>query len=305
MMLAMTGLGGLPFAEDLMDMVDFVGTKMKSQLGYKDPKVDIRLDARAFAKELGANPDLVMHGLSRETFGLHWLGNMVGLPVPKFDVSGSLSLGRVIPGVEPILGREGRFADRFLESAEDIGGAALSIPLSVMRALADDNPDVFKRWERALPSALRSVSRGARYALEGEETTRSGATLTTFDASDPEQLLEIVAQTLGAAPSRVNEERELRWAQKEHIRYYQTRRTLLLAQLSHAYDGRDKETIITMKKAIRTYNLSVPHKALRLTQKDIRRSLKARRRNRRLDEQNITKSKRYRPLARQVESQFE
>lgn len=304
MLTAMAGLGGVPFAEDLMDVIDAVATKMKATLGYKNPKVDVRNDIRAFAKELNLNPDLVMHGLSRESFGIPHVTEMMGIPFPRADLSGSLSLGRIVPGVEPLFGREGKVSDRFLEGAEDVGGAFVSIPLAVMRSLADDNPDTFKRWERSLPSALRSISRASRFARDGEEKTRQGATIARFDVKDPEQLAEIVIQGLGAAPSRINQERELRWTQQEHARYYQTRRTMIMMQFDYARQSRDPEAIADARRALRSYNLTVPHPALRIRAKDLRTSVKNRQRTRALQERNLPSSRKERGLFRQIEENF-
>lgn len=278
---------------------------MKAQLGYKNPKYDIRLEIREFVKELGMNPDMVMHGLSRESFGIGHITELMGLPFPRADLSGSISMGRIVPGVEPVFGREGKLGDRFLETTEDVGGAAFSIPLAVIRAIADDNPDTFKRWERALPSAMKGVSRGLRYMTEGKETSRSGATIAEFNMADPEHALEAVVQMLGASPTRVNQEKQLRWSQKEHVRYYQTRRTLLMQQLDYAYHSKDRETIIKMKKEIHSYNATVPHKALRITGDDLKKSRQSRRRSRFLEEKNIANQRRYRGLSKQVEESFE
>ena len=304
MMLMMAGLSGLPFADDFMDMLDWTMTKLKGQLGWKNPKTDVRLAIREMASDLGLHPDWVMHGLARRTFGMAHIGEMMGIPIPEVDLSGSLSLGRIVPGVEPIFGREGKLADRFTATATDVGGAAFSIPMSILQALSDDNPDVFKRWERALPSSLKSISRAYRFATEGMETTRTGAKLIDFNVNDPEQLSEIIAQGLGAAPTRLNVERQLRWLQKEHAQYYQVRRGMLMEQFAYALKTRDREAVAQMRKRIRAYNEYVPHPSLRIGRADLARSLKARRRGQALSERGYPVSRREAPLFESLRSSF-
>lgn len=305
MMLLVAGLSGYPFADDVMDMIDFAMTKMGQTLGWKNPKTDVRLALREYIKTLGLNPDYIMHGLSRDSFGLGMISAMTGLPLPSLDMSGSLSMGRIIPGVEPLFGREGKLADRVLAANADIGGAFYSIPLSVMQALSDDNPDRFRAWERAMPSILKSISKAGRFAEAGAARTTKGAELVPFDMSDPRHVAEVAAQALGFTPTRLSREYELRWAQKEHAAYYATRRQVLLWELDHAISTRDAELIKEARDNITTYNRSIPTPRLRITAKDISKSLKARRTHRAQESANVPHSKRERALYREIAEAYE
>jgi len=305
MMMMLAGLSGIPFAEDFMDMLDFTMSKMKQALGWKNPKVDSRLALREFIGDLGMNPDVVMHGVARRTFGLGHVGEMVGIPIPNVDLSGSLSLGRIVPGVEAVFGREGKLSDRFTAAATDVGGAAFSIPMSVLAALSDDNPNVFKRWERAMPSALRSVTRAYRFASEGEETSRTGARLAEFNVNDPEHMAEIIAQGLGAAPTRLNEMRELRWMQKEHANYYAIRRQMIMEQFAYALQTGDRETIARMRKRLTAYNAGVPVPALKISGRDLKRSIQSRRKGQYKEEAGLPRARRDIPLYQDIAASFE
>ena len=70
----MSGVMGLPFAEDLEDLIDYVATKLKRELGSKNPKIQIRMEMRDMLNEMNINPDLVLHGFAQNSFGLPALG---------------------------------------------------------------------------------------------------------------------------------------------------------------------------------------------------------------------------------------
>ena len=106
MMFMAAGLQGLPGAEDLMDLYDFAGTRLKKWTGSKrDPRTDIREDLRRMVMTLHASPELIMHGLSAQSFGLglESVNNMLGTSMPSLSFENSISAGRVIPGGEGLL----------------------------------------------------------------------------------------------------------------------------------------------------------------------------------------------------------
>jgi len=115
MLLLAGGLQGLPFAEDILDILDTAGTKIREMLGLKEPHLDTRKSLLEFAKEdlgeflgiLKEQPDLLTHGLGRY-YGLGPLSALaaLGAPIPYVDISGSVSMGRYIPGVEELLANE-------------------------------------------------------------------------------------------------------------------------------------------------------------------------------------------------------
>jgi hypothetical protein len=305
MLMLFAGLQGLPFAEDILDVVDLAATKFKQNLGYKNPKVDLRKDAREFIKELGGNPDLILHGLSHNTFGLAWAGDMMGLPIPEVNFSPSLSLGRVVPGLEPLVrSAETGFSDTrgaIQQSATEVGGAMMAVPMGLLQAVSSRDPDEFKRWETAMPSAVKAVARAGRYALTGEETDRVGAKIIDFDPKDIEHWAEITGQALGVQPTRIAREREMRWAQREHARYYQTRRELLQRQFTYALLSNDQQSQDEALQNIRSFNGSVPHRSLAISADGLRQSVRSRLKQRQMSEQGLPANRRDVPLAQEIE----
>ena len=298
-MFLLGGVSGLPFAEDVMKAIDWGADWIKRLTGWSDVKTDSKQYMRDMAEEIGVNPDLLLHGLSRKSLGLGWAADSVGVPFPSFDLSGSLSYGRVIPGLEPALSLtspQGNFRQEFPKMVTDVGGAFISIPMAVMQAAADDNPDNFKRWERAMPSAARSLAKAYQYARDEAATSRRWAPIVRFDPHDRIHNAEIIGQALGFRPTRVAERQSKDWVRHSHAQFYETRRRQLMQDFDYAMRLKDKEAKADVLKAIRAYNDSVPHSSLKISSKAIKASVQSRKRGRKLEEQGLPRSRRNIPL---------
>ena len=305
-MLGLAGVQGLPGSEDIMDMIDWVGKKIKRHTGWENPRVDVREAMREYVTELGANPDLVMHGISRYTFGagMPWFTELTGAHIPAVDISGSLSMGRIVPGVASVFGSEQEYSKRFERGTTQASGALLSIPLGFTRALSSDDPDEWKTWERTLPTALRHVSHAVRYFQRGEETRRSGEQIATFDPHDPYQLAEIAAQGLGFTPTKISTQWEGKIAEKEAGMYYQNRRAILLEQFDYALRTDDRQGIKDVRAGIKRYNNSVPYGSLKIAPDSIFKSMVERQTGRKLGEAGIPKQKKLTPLYKDIQQLY-
>lgn len=297
MTLMMSGMMGLPFAEDMLDLIDWGGTKVAEATGMKNPRVDMREAIRSLLVQLTDKPDIIMHGLARY-YGLGPLNvlSALGIPVPNLDVSGSLSLGRIVPGAESLTQQTNNPNEKFGRMIVDILGPVGAIGFNMWKALESNDPDVWKKWERAMPIAMKSASRSVRWMARGEETDRTGAQILDFDPYDYEQQAEKVAQFFGFTPTRLNQQYDVSYAQNEARRYWMARRTILLQHFGYAQMARDQEAISDVRAAIRDFNRTAPDSHLRITGKDIAISLKQRRRLKRLSEEGLPTQKRYRRL---------
>lgn len=298
-MVATAGLMGLPGAEDLDALVRLVSRNL---LGAD---FSPEREARKMLAEVTDKPDLFLHGMGRYTMGL---GNeLTGLPIPNLDLSGSLSMGRIIPGLAEF-GAAGKFEDKFLRAATDVGGAAYSIPLSILQAAYDsENPDTFKRWERAMPTALKNVSKAYRFLSEEAEFVRGDAEVVRFDPENPEHNMEIAAQALGFQPTRLSQEWDLRNAQREQAAYFALRKQGLLRAYDHARERGTPEDVKEVAARIREYNALVRaqgHTPLAITGEQISRSMKGRHRHRLLFEANVPNAKLERGLYQQVQEEY-
>ena len=265
MLFLVAGLQGLPFGENIMDLVDAGMEVLKRRAGVKDPHEQVRVDLRKVLKDLEINPDLVLHGMSSSSFGLANIGEFMGWPIPNVDLSGSLSLGRVIPGTELLQPSRSETFEKFLaEGVERVGGAAISGLAGIGQALFDANPDQWKRWEKAMPAAMRAVSKAARYAVRGEEATRGGYPIAGFDMHDPQDQGELIAQALGFTPRDVSKGWEGFIAQQQAVVYYETWKSSLLRQWNYAKETKDEEAVKETNAEIREYNSVVPFPEMKI-----------------------------------------
>ncbi len=294
MLLLAGGLQGLPFAENMLDILDFVGTQTKQRLGMKDPRVDLRNDLRELANDITDRPDLIMHGLSRY-YGLgplHLL-NMFEIPVPNVDISGSISAGRVLPGIDEVLSPERDPSAKLGRTMIDVFGPVAAIPYQVFRAAMDQNPNTWKVWERTLPSAMKSMSTALRRSNiesvggQGAETFRGGGEVARFSPQETEHRAENLAQFFGFATTRVNQRYESDFSIENMKRYWVIRRALIMENVAYARMAGDPETIKDAWAALRTFNDSTPDPALRINGDQLTRSLKQRFRRASLRERGI------------------
>ena len=289
-----------------MDLVDAMMTFVKQKTKQKDPHTQVRVELREMLNDMNVNPDLILHGLSSSTFGAANVGEFMGWPIPDLDLSGSLSMGRVIPGTELLQPGQQMTFDRFAsQGIEDVGGASISAMAGVAQATLDGHPDQWKRWERAMPSAMRQISKAARFSVRGEEATRSGRPIAEFDMADSRDHAEVIAQGLGFTPRDVSKGWEGYIAQQQAVIYYETWKASLLRQWNYAKFNGDGEGVTELNMAIRDYNKQVPYGAMRIGPAIRRRSYEAYVRSQNINSAGIEESRAFRPLSDSIQSIFE
>jgi hypothetical protein len=256
----MSGLTGLPFAQDLEDLIDFVGTKLKEQLGSKNPKVQIRQEARQMLEQMNLNPDLMLHGFGQSTFGLPWIGHQLGFGAPSWDLSSSISMGDIILGTEIPGLLSNRGSDYALSAAlREFGGAAVSAGEGALRASVSGDPNDWKKMEKFMPAFARSISKSVRYGVQGGEGSQRGDKIAEFDPFVPRDFVELLGQAGGFTPSRVTRGWEQYMAERELVQYYKARSQALVKEFSHAIYVQDREYQADVWRAIQEYNSSVPY----------------------------------------------
>jgi len=305
MMLLMAGIQGLPFMENILDILDFGLTKVKQATGMKDPYTDLRTDIRKLLLEFTDTPDLIMHGMGRY-YGLgplHLL-ELAGIPVPRVDVSGSLSMGRVIPGLDQMLGPERNIDEKFGRTVVELMGPVFAMPYMLYRAANDSDPDSWKRWERAMPIALKSASKASRWMVRGEEEFRGGGVLAEFNPLDVEHHAEIAAQSLGFAPTRVQQRYERRAAIETAKEYWLVRRQMLLEDYAYVKLMRHREGLADVRSAIKEFNATAPHWKLKIDQETLAKSIESRRKSIQARQKDVPTARRFVPLSREFASAY-
>ena len=300
MMLAAAGMQGLPGAENAMDIYDFFATKIKERTGWKDPKTSARLELRELIRNLNEMPYVDMFIPNDPNIAMHGLSSNLG----GFDISGSLSMGQMIPGTE-VLSTEQDADKAVSQSLQNVSGALGNVAFNIYHALGSNEPNTWRTYERLMPSIIKDASRAYRYATTGKETDTSGATIAEFDPTNWNDRILIAGQAAGFPLTKVNTEREKQFLSRDVVNYYAARRTTLFAEYQWALNEGDGEAISAVRDSIQKYNDSVPHPALRITGTDLQRAIQQRQRTKRRKEVGIPVENRQLPLYRGMEERFE
>lgn len=304
------GLMGLPGGDDLAGIAKLIAREMFG----KDFSLEREL--REFSLAILGDevaPDLLAHGVSRAGFGIPAALDMLGLPAPQFDMSANVSMGQLIPGFAGEIFEPGiDFDSKLSRAGTDAAGAVFGVGINIVRALTDSElpVDDFKRWERAIPRALRNLSKAARFITEGQERLRTGApgskegTVVEFDITDPTELAEIIMQAAGFTPTRISRRWSAARAEMEAQMFWTVRARMLRMQFDRAVQVGDKAVRADVVAAIKRFNNEVPFRVMGISQQSLVDSVRGRRRERQAFESGIPVSKKERPLAAQTRALF-
>lgn len=266
------GLLGLPFMQNIIDIIDTVATKL-----HPNDKFDAKAEAKAFLENISESPDIFLHGISRYGFGL----------LPWVDLSGSVSMGRIIPGTDVIkhMSQGQDWDSAATDLVTEVGGATSSLAMRMMQAAASNDPDLWKRVERGMPfTAGQQVMTALRWWNRGAETDMKGASVKDFDPNDPYEMAEIIGKGLGFNPRSVVQAREDLRLKQDFLQYYMIRRGLLLKALDFAKETQGSEQVREAVDQIHTYNREVPFKSMAIRAADLQRSIKQREKGRAMQE---------------------
>jgi hypothetical protein len=330
MAMLMGGLGGVPGYDD---MAGIFKAFAKWFFG-KDVSVDRLVRSYVtqwFGKDSVVEPDLVLHGLARRGFGLPALVDMMGSfvtgnngrglsskpaanwPYPILDRSKALSMGNILPvEVGKLLEPTDKIDKTIADQTQKASGAVWSVGFNVYKALMDTHMQASdpKRWERAVPRALGSVSRSYRAFSEGRERGKGGPnsapTIIPYDVRDTEQMMEAIALAGGYQPLRQQAKWDSIIAKAEVTSFYDFKRKGLLEQYFEAQKGRNKEEIAKVRDEIILFNKELPDfaKPKVISGDTILRSMKGRERTLQSRESGIPAQKSNIGISRHIDALF-
>jgi hypothetical protein len=291
------GLAGLPGSDDLNKLLRALASFMFG----KD--FNLEVEARAMVRNLTkgtifdkVGPDLVMHGISRYGFGLGLIAD--GYGAPRFDASANLSMGQIVPGLSPGLDalHQGKKLDEMTGVVvRDAAGAGFGIIFNLLQVLAaQPGGSEWKKWERALPRGVKAVSKGLRYAVNGEETTPQGATFAQFDMKDPDDVSTVVMQMLGFTPEKISSKYEALALSRDTQLYYKARKTALYSQMHQAITEKDTAARDAVKERMLAFNAEMDRLGLvseKISGVNVGRSIKMRERAKLLQERGLPPNK--------------
>lgn len=317
-MLALYGLMGMPFSNDLDKVVEAIARRFFG----KDfsPQFEARKLINSIAKGTVMEkiaPDLLLHGTSRFGFGIGLLPDSWG--APKFDASANGSMGNIVPVLPDLVkgwGHYGKWNEIVGQGAQKAAGAGYGYFFSLLQFLSQDPHTAgYKKWEAILPRAVKAASKAGRYAATGEEVSNSGAKIANFnvptapnyDIRDPSDTATVLAQLFGFTPQKLAQHWEVLTAQKESEMFYKGLRMTLYKQMDEAVRVNNAKAIDDVVKAIVRFNVDAERDglgSLAMNPTQILSSLKNRAKNRAREEMGIPQTKSSIPLYRQIEEQY-
>lgn len=319
-MLFLAGLSGLPFAEDLFDLIDGVANSkpfrgalrmLGIDYGYADTRSWIRTYAKNVSDQLGLLdefPDLVMHGGGRYALPTP-IGPIPGLGllhkwdsmIPSSDISGSLGLGRMLPGAQALgMFMKGIELDEgFREVMEEVTGPVGAAVSGMFNALDTSEPSMWKRTENLMPMGMRWPSKAIRRLVKGEETYRGGAAVREYDWTDPADIIAASMALFGFQETLLSQKGGARWVMLQQGMYWQAQRSSLMLQYYTALKSGDREAGADVRRAIAEYNKHAPP-GLKLGPDNIVSSMEQRQRAEIMKERGLPVQKSHIPMAQQL-----
>lgn len=297
MFLMLSGLEGLPFGSNILDILQAIWRKLSGG-------ENVRLEMRKFFQEYGIDSQLVMHGLLHNAGGL--------------NLSGSFGLGQIVPGTE-MLNRDFEDAGSLIgKGVMEVSGPAGGIVEDIIKVGAlvpkvmsgrATVPEMMKELPGATGAVGRALDAHLKQTLRPTYgvTTKSGARLTQDletgefrDLSD----YELAAMALGGNPAVLAENRERNFSKTGEIIYWRTRRAGLLETYRKSVAEKDLEKRKASQAAIDEYNEQVPNFKMKITVRDRFNTVKdMKKRNRKLERGQSTE-KRYNAVVKEVDEAF-
>lgn len=310
MLLFASGLMGLPGAGDIDELIKLIARRMFGKdFSIEEATRRWVVEMTRGTKWDTIGPDLAMHGVSRMGGPLALIPE--GWGAPRIDLSGSMGLGRLVPGLQETaramsVGR--RAGDVLEQGAPAAAGASVAVLYGMFQFMYN-NPftATAKEWERGMPKAIRGLLRGYRYMSTGKEVTNTGATLVNFNTNDPDDLATIIAQMAGFTPTRVAQKWQAVIAQTEVQAWYTARAQWLYEKMDRAMRVNDAQQIAAVMQEIQDYNTELSRDglgSLAINGQRLQTSLRNRIRGRVLFENDFPARPSMLPLARRTQELY-
>ena len=291
--LALAGMMGVPYGENLLELAKWIWRRV-----LKQPE-DLEVELRKLVEELGMDANLAMHGL------LHNAGG--------FDLSGSFGLGRLIPGVD-LLNRDWRNPQEALGNGVlGFSGPAGGAYKNLTAALAEFGSGEWREGLKKMPGEIGALTKAIdAYLLQTDSptygvTAKNGERL-TYDLQTGEfrdlTTKELMGMALGANPTILAENREMRGMVQGETIYWMTRRSDMMDKYWKTVRTQDEAGRELIRDEIDKFNQGVPDPKLRITGKDLAQSIRTRKKAVQVGESFGTGAKRMRGEAEEIRSTF-
>jgi hypothetical protein len=246
LLIAASGLTGIPGEEDLEDLWDTIARMF---FGKAYPSRQALEDAVywALGESIG---NMVMRGV---------LADMPG------DIGSRLGFGDIIPGTGLAMPGQVGGARELAEVVGPISGIAQDVGTAA--ALAGERD--FSRAAYALmPRAIKNAIDGAQAMMTGEAVDKRGRAIT--DVSPIEGMLKAT----GINPTRVARLQETKWRLMRRDAYRTQMESAMANRLARALADRDREAAAEARQEIRDWNRRNPSDKIVITRGQIRQRMK-------------------------------
>ena len=274
LLILMGGAGGLPFADDLDDLIDTLGQAMGHDTNAK------RWKRQFVSKTLGLGDgaaDVATRGLT-------------ALPGFPLDLSLRMGMGNLLPATGLLLRSNTDTGRQWLEVAGAAGGLASNVFDGGKKVLAGDVGDGVRE---AMPMAVQNMLKGIQMAVTGEYRNTKGAKVMDVSAMDA------AMKFIGFQPAEVA---------RESGRVGETMRSIQLAKnvegeiagrWAQAMADGDKEAVAKARQELADWNAANPQAPIKITLPQVLRRLKELKTSR-ADRATKAAPKELRPLVREV-----
>ena len=242
MLMLMGGAGGLPFAEDIEDLIDAGGQLMGYSMSVKQWRKQLMQDV--LGKELA---DFIEQGVS-------------GLPGALVDISGRLGMGNLIPGTGLFLEKR----DHSRDMLEIIGPAGDLIQRAATGARKALTGDIAGAALEVSPTAVRNLAKGYDMADSGIYKDSKGRKV--IDVT----LGEAVAKAVGFQPKSVAETQEATATEQNLIGQNRAMKERLTADMAQAVYDKDVERQAEIRERQQAWNRRNPESPVFIDRRSVR-----------------------------------
>ncbi|QLI49470.1 hypothetical protein vBPaeMUSP25_31 [Pseudomonas phage vB_PaeM_USP_25] len=245
-LMLMGGAGGLPFAEDVEDLID--GLAQLAGYNFSSKKAKEEFLASVFGEEIA---QFIDKGVS-------------GLPGAPLDVSGRLGMGNLIPGTGLFQERTSHTRD-VLEVAGPMGDFANRIASGTRKVLGGD---VGSGLLEMSPVAVRNAAKGVDMAVTGMYRDTKG-----YKVLDT-NVLEAALKSIGFQPQSVAQVQEANWLNQRAKNFYSMRAQEIRSLWATGIFEKDDAKVQRARDAIADWNAKNPSQPMLIRIPDVMRRVR-------------------------------
>ena len=252
MLMLMGGAGGLPFVEDVEDVVNALAAKMGYSFNTKQAR-------KAFLTSLVGvwGADFIENGVS-------------GLPGAPIDVSGRLGMGNLIPGT----GLMGPNEDKSRDMLEMVGPAGDFVQRVFAGAGMALGGNLAGAAMEVSPTAVRNVAKGVEMGVTGLYTNKDGYKI--LDTTLP----EAIAKGIGFQPKSVADVQETNVFMARARSFYTQTSAEIRAQWARGIAEGDQSAIDAARERMLDWNRKNPEQPIRIRVPDLHKRAREMRKDR-------------------------